>query len=68
MSSIKERDMGQVLESIGGYISDINFVKDTLEEVLKGDDPLEELDLRMNRSDGTRKVDLRILYNALARR
>lgn len=67
MGTIKGWNVDLILEAIGGYISDMDFVRETLDEILKTDDPLSELDLRIDLSDGTRKGDLRILYNVMAR-
>ena len=67
MGAAKEWDVDLILEAVGGYISDMGFVRETLDEILKTDDPLSELDLMVNRSDGTRKGDLRILYNVMTR-
>ncbi len=68
METIKTWNVNLILESVGGYIYDIDAVRETLDEILRADDPLLELDLKIEIAHGMRKVDLRILYNVMARK
>ncbi len=68
METIRTWNVDLILESVGGYIHDMDAVREALDEVLRADDPLSELDLKIDITDGRRKVDLRILYNVMARK
>lgn len=68
METIRTWNVDLILESVGGYIHDMDAVRETLDEILRADDPLSELDLKIDITDGMRKVDLRILYNVMARK
>ena len=68
MDTIKTWNVDLILESVEGYVSDMDAVRGALDEILRTDGPLSELDLKIDITDGTRKVDLRILYNVMARK
>ena len=68
METIRTWNVDLILESVRGYIHDMGAVRETLDEILRADDPLSELDLKIDITDGMRKVDLRILYNVMARK